>query len=242
MWWGSGPAVLLVHGWCGRSTQLGGLVKPLIEAGRSVFAIDCWGHGDSPGQESHGVAFVESIMLCNQEHGPFDAVIGHSLGATATLVAAGRGLKISRAVLLAPPEMTTAIKRFVRKKKLSDDAIRAFTPALERKVRMREEDFLLKQVAGNVKIPVMIVHDPADREVPIADAREIAQNLQQGVLVQVSGCGHRLLVKASEVINTAVDFVTGASVHAVIQSATKRSTDSSLISGSPTGLSVSNVR
>src|SRR5262245_48112387 len=28
--WGSGPAVLLVHGWGGRGTQLGAFVQPLV--------------------------------------------------------------------------------------------------------------------------------------------------------------------------------------------------------------------
>lgn len=205
--WGSGPAVLLVHGWCGRSTQMSGFVSPLLEAGYSVEAIDCWGHGDSPGKQSHGVAFVEGIMLASKEHGPYAAVIAHSLGAAATLIALGKGINVGRAVLLAPPELRTVTRRFAAKKKLSEQEQRAFTPALERKVGMHEEDFLLEQVAKNIHTPVMLIHDSADREVPVDDVLGIVQNLNQGSLIQVSGCGHLLLLKSAEVIKNAVNFI-----------------------------------
>jgi hypothetical protein len=38
--WGSGPAVLLVHGWGGRARQLAAFVSPLVHAGFSVVALD----------------------------------------------------------------------------------------------------------------------------------------------------------------------------------------------------------
>src|SRR5690349_4240764 len=43
--WGQGPAVLLVHGWEGRATQLGAFVPALLEAGYRVVAVDMPGHG-----------------------------------------------------------------------------------------------------------------------------------------------------------------------------------------------------
>ena len=46
--WGNGPTVLLVHGWNGRATQLGGFVEPLVARGYRVVAFDAFGHGESP--------------------------------------------------------------------------------------------------------------------------------------------------------------------------------------------------
>jgi hypothetical protein len=37
--WGSGPLVLLLHGWGGRSEQLGAFVAPLVAAGHRVVAL-----------------------------------------------------------------------------------------------------------------------------------------------------------------------------------------------------------
>ena len=50
--WGEGPIVLLVHGWNGRSTQLGGFVSPLVARGHRVVAFDALGHGDSDGADA----------------------------------------------------------------------------------------------------------------------------------------------------------------------------------------------
>ena len=206
--WGRGPRVLIVHGWCGRSTQLNGFVQPLVDSGRSVIAIDCWGHGDSPGQESHGVAFAKSIMLCAQEKGPFDAAIGHSLGAAAMLVCLSVGLELDRAVLIAPPELHTVIKRFTEKLGLSADESEAFTPALEKIAGMSREDFLLKKIVRGVQAPLMIVHDINDREVPVYDIEELLRNCPQASLMSVSGFGHKRIIKSGEVIAGAVSFIT----------------------------------
>jgi pimeloyl-ACP methyl ester carboxylesterase len=45
--WGTGPSVLLVHGWGGRGAQLGALVGPLVTRGFSVVTFDAPGHGAS---------------------------------------------------------------------------------------------------------------------------------------------------------------------------------------------------
>src|SRR5262249_35923574 len=45
--WGSGPTVLLVHGWGGRGAQLGAFVEPLVTRGFSVVTFDAPGHGAS---------------------------------------------------------------------------------------------------------------------------------------------------------------------------------------------------
>ena len=40
--WGSGPTVLLVHGWNGRGTQLGAFIEPLVARGYQVVAFDAF--------------------------------------------------------------------------------------------------------------------------------------------------------------------------------------------------------
>jgi hypothetical protein len=45
--WGSGPAVVLLHGWGGHSGQLTSFVAPFLSRGLSVVAMDSPGHGRS---------------------------------------------------------------------------------------------------------------------------------------------------------------------------------------------------
>src|SRR5688500_1442660 len=46
---GEGPAVLLVHGWGGRGTQLRSFVDPIVRSGRRAILFDAPGHGGSGG-------------------------------------------------------------------------------------------------------------------------------------------------------------------------------------------------
>ena len=45
--WGTGPRIMLVHGWGGRGAQLGAFVEPLVANGFSVAWFDGPAHGAS---------------------------------------------------------------------------------------------------------------------------------------------------------------------------------------------------
>jgi pimeloyl-ACP methyl ester carboxylesterase len=222
--WGRGPRILLVHGWCGNRTHLSGFVRPLVEAGCCAVAIDCWGHGRSPGRQSHGLAFVESILRCAEEIGPFHSAIAHSLGAAATLVSMTRGLNLSSAVLLAPPEIMTVSRRFARKKGLPESQTEQFMEALEKKVKFRQGEFELHSIAPAVASPILLIHDAADREVPLDDILNLHSGCPNALLKQVSGLGHLRLLRSQEVIGAAVDFLlqtTPSSEAAILRSTGK---------------------
>ncbi|MEZ4682380.1 MAG: alpha/beta fold hydrolase [Caldilineaceae bacterium] len=66
--WGSGPTVLLVHGWAGRGSQLAPLVAPLVNAGYRVVAFDAPAHGDSPGDRTNLLEVSNLIRTLSQEY------------------------------------------------------------------------------------------------------------------------------------------------------------------------------
>ena len=100
--WGEGPAVLLVHGWGGHAGRLSRFVRPLTEAGFSVVAFDAPGHSSSDGKLCDLADFVRALRAVARDYGGVAAVIGHSLGAAACLLAMRKGFKVGAAVLLAP--------------------------------------------------------------------------------------------------------------------------------------------
>ncbi|MFU3898466.1 alpha/beta hydrolase [Pseudomonas aeruginosa] len=91
--WGEGPAVLLLHGWAGRPTQFAHLIEQLVGAGYSVYALDAPAHGRSPGREANVVLFAHALLEAAGELPPLRAVVGHSLGGAAALLAAQMGLR-----------------------------------------------------------------------------------------------------------------------------------------------------
>src|SRR5436309_135209 len=49
---GTGPAVLLLHGWEGQAADLAAFAQPLRDAGLRVLAMDLPAHGASAGQQA----------------------------------------------------------------------------------------------------------------------------------------------------------------------------------------------
>src|SRR5262249_49183980 len=89
--WGSGPSVLLAHGWGGHAGRLGQFVPALTAAGFGVVAFDAPAHGASDGWFASLPDFVETIVRVAGEVDPI-GLIGHSMGAAACALAVRDGL------------------------------------------------------------------------------------------------------------------------------------------------------
>src|SRR2546426_7589813 len=89
--WGDGPTVLLVHGWNGNAAQLSGLVPPLLRAGYYVATPDLPAHGASAGTHTNVRAMADALLRLGRRVGPVHAVIAHSLGAAASVIALAEG-------------------------------------------------------------------------------------------------------------------------------------------------------
>src|SRR3954463_12622524 len=114
--WGKGPLVVLVHGWNGRGSQLGAFVEPLVRTGLSVVAFDAPGHGDSRGHRLYLRDLADCIVDVARAVGPLHAIVAHSFGAAAVLLAHQRGaIDARRNVMLAPNVLIDdAVARFAR--------------------------------------------------------------------------------------------------------------------------------
>lgn len=113
--WGEGPAVLLLHGWAGRPTQFAHLIEQLVGAGYSVYALDAPAHGRSPGREANVVLFAHALLEAAGELPPLRAVVGHSLGGAAALLAAQMGLRSEALVTVsAPSRILEQLRLFAR--------------------------------------------------------------------------------------------------------------------------------
>jgi pimeloyl-ACP methyl ester carboxylesterase len=207
--WGRGPAVLLVHGWGGHAGRLTPFVGTLVRAGYSVVAFDAPGHGDAPGRYSSLPDFVDAIRAVARKHGPFESMIGHSLGAAACALAARDGVPVERLVLLAPPsEAEKYTGRFARFFGIPDATHHAMKRRLEVRYRIRWSDLVV--ASGECPARVLVFHDHRDARVPYRDAEEIARAWPDASLVRTRGLGHHRILRDGRVVREAVRFVAGA--------------------------------
>jgi pimeloyl-ACP methyl ester carboxylesterase len=207
--WGSGPTVLLVHGWNGHAGQLSPFVAPLVAAGHYVVTFDLPAHGRSEGGLTNIPEMAAAIRGLAERLGPVRAVIAHSLGATATAVALHRGLRAERAVLLSPAaEMPPFLATFASALDLSAPRARGLRTAMERRVGPIE-GFDLRRLAPALRTPLFVLHDVGDREVPFAHGKAVAEAAPVARFEALSGLGHRRLLADEGVIRAVVEFVRG---------------------------------
>lgn len=211
--WGprGAPPVLLMHGWEGRATQWARFVGPLLAQGKQVVALDGPAHGRSPGRETHMLDFARAILAVGATMGPLDAAIGHSMGGSAIAVALAEGLRARRAALLASPaSVEGVVTRFTEFVGLPPPAARRFRRALERTVGAPVERIDIGALGPRLgTVPALILHDPADAEVPFEDGEALAAGWPGARLVRLEGLGHRRLLADDEVVEVVAGFVGG---------------------------------
>jgi pimeloyl-ACP methyl ester carboxylesterase len=206
--WGFGPTVLLVHGWEGRGSQLGAFVGPLVEAGMSVVAFDAPGHGDSPGSQLYLTDHADVVADVAAHVGPLHAIVAHSFGAAAVLLAHGRhGLAAERNVMIAPNALIDdSVARFARTVALDDRDRATFEDHLASSSGLALDALGLEHLVGERSAALLVVHDRADREVPFEHGVRLADTWADATLVAVEDLGHRRILRDADVIGRTVEF------------------------------------
>jgi pimeloyl-ACP methyl ester carboxylesterase len=207
--WGTGPAVLLVHGWGSRGSRLASFIAPLTEAGYSVVAFDAPGHGASAGRLSSLPQFIAAIQAVAREVGPVEAIVAHSMGGAATTLAMFRGLPVRRVVYLAPAADPAGYsERFAELIGLTPDVLARMKRSIARRFGQSWDDFDVLRAAAKMTAPLLVFHDRDDSDVAWTDGAAIASAWPGAELVSTTGLGHRRIVHDPAVVSRAVAFLT----------------------------------
>ncbi|HEU4885422.1 MAG TPA: alpha/beta fold hydrolase [Longimicrobium sp.] len=207
--WGSGPAVLLAHGWGGAAADMAPLAERLQAAGYRAVLFDFPAHGRSAGRRTNMLEWLRIIRAVAATVGPVHALVGHSFGAAAVAIAlAEHAMDVRGAVLLAPAiGPALFVDRFTGMIGLpaarAEGMMRHITETIGREPRSLDARWAVK----HLHVPALVVHDPADREVPWLHARSIADAWPGSRLVAADGLGHRRLLRDERTLSTVTDFI-----------------------------------
>lgn len=200
---------LCLHGWQGRATQFGVLAKALVDQGQRVISMTGTAHGTTHGRETTPVDFARDLLLMDREQGPFDALVGHSMGAAASVVALSWGLRAEKAALIAgPSSLKSVINRFVDLVMLPEAAREIFVAGVIRQAGLPADEMDLGRLVQSIEIPAMIVHDRNDEEIPFSDAEELLSHWPGAVSHFTVGLGHNKALREPGVIEAITGFVT----------------------------------
>ena len=204
--WGSGPAVLLMHGWEGRPTQFAELIKALVNAGYGVVALDAPAHGRSPGREANVVLFARALLEAASELPPLKAVIGHSMGGASALLATQLGLRTEALVsIAAPSRILTMLRRFSRYMGLPRQARAHFVRLVEEKAGIPAGQ--LDSAHYQLDFPGLVVHAEDDPMVPFSEAEAIHQSWFDSRLLRLESGGHQRVLADPRVVQAVLELL-----------------------------------
>ena len=228
--WGSGPrVVLLVHGWEGRAADFAQLVRELRSPARTIIAVDAPGHGRSSGRRTTVIDYGSVLAEVARRHGRLEAVVSHSLGTPSVAAATHHGLHADRYVSISGvADLARLVPKFCEALGVSPSTVARVRPRIEKNVFARNLDVWAQYSAprnphppptppGRFKppaagrgprAPLLVIHDLADRMVPVADAAVLAD--AHGPLTRVvttEGLGHHRILSANRVLDDVSAFL-----------------------------------
>ena len=206
----SDKKILLVHGWSGRGTQLFKIADELIKVGYSTISFDAPAHGKSPGKTTIMSDFVETIRGIERQFGPLEAAVGHSLGGMSLLNAVKKGLNIKNLVIVGSGDIVQDIlDDFVKKLELKPIISTHLCLFFEKKYGEDMDNYSAYKSAMKVTIPVLVIHDKNDNEVPVKAGIHIHKHLKNGELFLTEELGHQKILGNQVVIEKIVNFIQG---------------------------------
>ncbi len=216
--WGSGPAVLLVHGWNSRASHLAPLGRMLAKAGFRVVAFDQPAHGrslkEAGANRSSLPEFTRAVASVAGSLGPLHALVGHSLGAAASALAAGGSVIIpgirtatERLVLISSPAGTTSIIDSFCRNNGVEDRKEELIHGLEAGYGFPLQAYAIEPALRRYPGRVMIVHDQQDAEVPVSDAQILAAACPSAQLLVTQGAGHGEILGSRTMLKAVREFL-----------------------------------
>lgn len=210
-WDASGPQVLLVHGWESQSAHWHPWIDALLQAGYRVTAMDLPAHGRSGGHSTTVVQAGRAVLELGRQLGPLHSVIGHSMGSAASLYAFAHGLRAATSVHIAgPASLVGVIERAAALAGLSVEDLSDLKAAFEAKAQASLDSMELDALSVGFDHPALLLHDPEDKEIPIADAHALLARWATGRLCEVHEVGHRRILRSDLAIASALSFLQGS--------------------------------
>lgn len=205
---GTGPTVLLVHGWGDSAARLGAFVHPLRARGLRVLGVDLPGHGGS-GADPTDLYELTDVVQALIEEQAVEAVVAHSLGGQAAIKALRHATRVRAAAILAPAvSLDLSVATFQAMFALPDAAVLGLRDEITRRYGEGVwAEFDARGDVAHLDVPALVVHSDDDDRVHRADVADLAARWSSAQLTARSGLGHTKVLRDPQVVADVVDFV-----------------------------------
>ncbi len=218
--WGSGPTVLMMHGWEGRASQMGAVGLALAEAGFRAVSVEAPGHGREGPRISSLWEFANAVSGFATCEGPLAGFIGHSFGNAGACYAHLRGTlplgsllgsKVKRLVFVSPPgDLNDFFEVLFSLLHLGPDVRRGFVHVMEAGLELPWETTRRCTQLAAAEVPLLVVHDEGDLDTPMAGAETVVAAWPDSRMLRTTGLGHRRILRDPATLDEIVGFLSGS--------------------------------
>lgn len=211
----SAPLIIIMHGWGSNAEQMLPIAEIFHQAGINALVVDSRCHGKSAADTYSALPrFTEDIIHSidyarkNLHFNGKIILLGHSVGAGATLFAASKRQDIAAVISISafghPQWLMT---RYFQQFKLPQFMVNFLLSYIQWIIGHRFNDIAPVNSISKLKIPVLVVHGTHDTTVPLEDALLIQKNNRNGYLLTIEDAHHESVDKLETHGQLLIDFL-----------------------------------
>ena len=214
----SAPTLLIMHGWGANAQMMLPLAKPFYKNGMNILLIDARSHGQSPRDGYSSMPkFAEDVGCAidwlRAHTGKKDggiALLGHSVGAAAVLLAASKRDDVDAVISLS----SFAHPKWMMRRQLMRLPLLSFLSPLilgyvQWVIGHRYDAIAPINSICSIKCPVLLVHGSDDETIPVDDMRAIKKNCTRArsEVLLIPGAGHASISKIRDYADDLIAFL-----------------------------------
>lgn len=213
IWEGTGPTVLLAHGWESNSARWRTFINLLRKKDYRIVALDAPGHGATSSNRFDAMWYAQALKAVAEKHRP-SFIVGHSAGGMALLyyLSNARPDFVKGSVVIAAPcSLRQVLGNFNKVMQLSERAMAGMEMAINDQFGLPVDAFNLFDFAEKTKIPGLVLYDACDEIASFAEGQKLAAIWKKSHFEGYNGLGHSMNNKA--VAEEIVTFMEGFNTH-----------------------------
>ena len=203
--------VLIAHGFESSSRNFDQYILPLLKKGYEVLAFDAPAHGQSGGKRITLPGYVKCLQTIQEEYGPIQSFMGHSLGGLALtlLIESLPHDGDTRLVLMAPPcEMVAAVDSFFQLLQTGKEVRKEFDDLAYELFDHPFSWYSISRALQQVHADILWLQDEDDKITPLKDALRVKEEQHPNIeFVITKGLGHRRIYRDPAVMARIIDFL-----------------------------------
>lgn len=207
--YGSGPKILLVHGWASNGARWKKKVKRLVENGYTAVVMDAPGQGTSKGMWLSVPDYIQCVRTVLESQDNWYGLITHSVGSLAGIIGAseaGQLKKLKIAMMCTFSDCDALMTKYARCMGINERTLSFTKQNIDKIYGQPLPHFSLIRHYRNLNAESILIYNQKDIIVPDSEAHLISAALPDVELFATDEGGHNL--RCQEVEDLVIDFIT----------------------------------